>query len=151
MTEQKAWGWESLTVGETYTWEYDLTPEAVERYLAPMAIQNDWYTKESPFGGPIAPPTWIAQLHASAIRTKYQDMAGAVHTRIELENLAPAKVGQKIRVEGRLVDKLERRGRRYGVWEFTSTAEDGTVICRERREMLVAYPRVDGDQDPAGG
>ena len=147
MAEVKEWAWKNLEVGESYDWEYQLTPAEIERYLGPMAIDNDWYTKDSPFGGPIAPPTWIAQLHASAIRTKYQNMAGAVHTRIDLETLAPAKLGQKIQVHGQLVDKQVRRGRRYGVWEFTSTAEDGTVIRRERREMLVSYAPVSGEEE----
>lgn len=91
MADRVEWAWENREVGETYDWEYTLTPEEIARYVGPMAIENPWYTQDSPLGGPVAPPTWIGQLHASALRTKYENLAGGVHTRGEFEFLAPAR------------------------------------------------------------
>ena len=51
---------------------------------------------------------------------------------MEFEFLEPLRPGMRVRSYGRVVDKYERRGKPYMVTEFTTQAEDGTVLVRGR-------------------
>jgi hypothetical protein len=74
------------------------------------------------------------------LKTKYVT-AGNVHTRHETQFRNPARLGKKIRISGKLVDKYLKRGREYLVVECRSVDEDGVEICRDRRTIITRYEK----------
>ena len=143
MQQKKPWEWNIMEVGEEYQDEYVLTPELVKRYTDALGIEHPWYTTSSPWGGPIAPPSWIAQLHSRLMNVTYEPHSGAIHTRIDAKFFRPALVGKKVRQYGKLTDKYVKRGREYITYENWSVDEDGNEICRETREILIRFAKRD--------
>ena len=124
--------YDALQVGETFVSDTKLvTPEDVEAYAFAVDDHHPWFTEASPFGGPIAHPTILANQALALRHSKYIVRAG-LHAKMEFEFLEPIRPGVRARSRGTVVDKYERRGKPYMVTEFTTKAEDGTVLVRGR-------------------
>lgn len=132
------WTFEALTIGEEFEDTYELTPELVQQYIAATGDDHPWYTGPSPFGGPIAPPGLVAFLHYRLPRTRYH-CDGSVHAKHECEHVAPALVGSRITMRGRLADKYVRRGRAYALIAFESRDQDGRLICRGQNASVLKF------------
>lgn len=86
-------------------------------------------------------PGWLAARMTPMIHHSY-DYAPAIHTRRQVQHLAPAYAGQVVTVAGRFVEAFERNGHHYGVVDGVILAEGGeelaairhTTIFRVRRE-----------------
>ena len=132
MIEFKKLTYEVLQVGEEFTSnDHVVTPEDIEAYAFAVDDHHPWFTGDSPFGGPIAHPTLLANQALMMRHNRYVVHAG-LHARMEFEFLEPLRPGMRVRSYGRVVDKYERRGKPYMVTEFTTQAEDGTVLVRGR-------------------
>jgi acyl dehydratase len=140
MTAKEPIVFEDMSVGEEYTDEYLLTPELAREYATGIEDPNPWHLEHSPFGGPVANPILIVAQHVRLFKTKHAT-AGNVHTRHETQFLNPARIGKKIKVSGKLVDKYIKRGREYLVMECRSVDEDGVEICRDRRTIITRYAK----------
>lgn len=128
-------------IGEEIVYEYKMTPEVVEQYMRASGDRNPWYTGDSPFGGPIAPPVLLPRLHSAMLSLKFTGK-GRVHVATEAEFFAPARVGKTVTARGRIVDKYTKRGREYFVLESEDVDEDGVLLCRDRRTYLPRYAPV---------
>ena len=132
MVEFKKLTYEVLQVGEEFTSnDHVVTPEDIEAYAFAVDDHHPWFTEDSPFGGPIAHPTLLANQALMMRHNRYTVHAG-LHARMEFEFLEPIRPGVRVRSYGRVVDKYERRGKPYMVTEFATQAEDGTVLVRGR-------------------
>jgi acyl dehydratase len=140
MAEKAPMVFAHMEVGEEYHDEYLLTPELAREYALGIEDPNPWYLEDSPFGGPVANPILIVAQHVRLLKTKYV-AAGNVHTRHETQFRNPARLGKKIRISGKLVDKYIKRGREYLVVECHSVDEDGVEICRDRRTIITRYEK----------
>ena len=65
---------------------------------------------------------------------------GGFHAQQEFEFINPLKVGKKVRVTGKLVDRYIKRGREYFVAEFVAVDEDGLEIVRMKRAGALNPP-----------
>jgi acyl dehydratase len=124
--------YEVLRVGEEFVSnDHLVTPEDIEAYAFAVDDHHPWFFGDSPFGGPIAHPTLLAN-QALMMRHNHYVVHAGLHARMEFEFLEPIRPGVRVRSYGRVVDKYERRGKPYMVTEFTTQAEDGTVLVRGR-------------------
>ncbi|MDP2952028.1 MAG: hotdog fold domain-containing protein [Chloroflexota bacterium] len=121
--------------------EYVLTPEMVLYYAIGIDNRHPWFVENSPFGGPIAPPTMVHvdQLRFSYTRLIHRPEEAGVHTKYDAQYFNPARVGEKITIRGRCVANTIRRGRRYVTLETETFGEDGRPIARYRDTHLVKY------------
>ena len=126
-------------------YEYTITPEQVRAYAASLGDQTDWYEQDSPFGGPIAPPGFLANDYVKLIASQYE-FVGGVHAKQENTYLNPARPGRLIRVTGQVAEKYERRGKLWIVVETTTTDESGLTLARSRNTLMMPAP----DQEPNG-
>lgn len=140
MDEKKPMVFEDMPVGEEYADEYVLTPDLARDYAEAIEDLNPWYLEPSPFGGPVANPILIVAQHVRLFKTKYAT-AGNVHTRHATQFFNPARIGKKIKVYGKLVDKYIKRGREYLVMECRSVDEDEIEICRDRRTVIIRFAK----------
>lgn len=129
---------EDMPLGEEYEDEYVLTPELAREYAEGIEDFNPWYLENSPFGAPIANPILLVAQHVRLFKTGYAT-GGNVHTRHDTQFLNPARIGKKVTVSGKLVEKYIRRGREYLVVECRSVDEDGVELCRDRRTIIIRY------------
>ncbi len=127
-------------IGDEFTpLEFIITEEMVDRNAWANDDYNPWYMEDSPFGGRIASPTFLAHQYLELFHGHYYDPpGGGLYPRQEFEFINPIRIGKKIRVTGRLIDRYPKKGREYFVSEILATDEDGTEIVRMHGTM--AYP-----------
>jgi len=134
---------DQIEVGDTLgPYEYVVTPELVQKMTGAVEEPNPWYLKSSPFGGPIAPPTITGNDYAEVFFASYERGA-TVHTKAEHEFLNPIRIGKRLIVRGKILEKYERKGRDYVVIESVTTDEDGIEIARSRNHLLLSMKRRD--------
>lgn len=125
--------------------EYDISPDAVENYVAATGDDNPWYRGESPLGGPLAP---ALILHSAVFRTQdwyLPKIFGNLHARQEWEGFAPIRVGDKLRSRSVIVDRYIKRDREYVVNETLIFRADGQLAQRSRthQSFLMSNPEAD--------
>lgn len=130
--------YEALQVGEEFVSdEHLITPEDVETYAFAVDDHHPWFFGASPFGEPIAHPTLLANQALHLRHSKYIVHAG-LHARMEFNFLEPVRPGMRVRSRGKLIDKYERRGKKYMVTEFVTEDETGTPLVRGQfTQMLI--------------
>jgi len=80
----------------------------------------------------VTPPGISISQHARMKFTALPDMSVSIWAKSEHEFLKPMKVGSKIFIRGKVVDKYVKRGRNYVVAEFETVDEAGEVLLRSR-------------------
>ena len=111
--------------------EMVITEEMVERHAWANDDYNPWYIKDSPFGGCIASPTFLSYDTDIMIWNHFVLPEGkGIWAKQKFEFIRPLKVGNKIKITGKIVDKVAKRGRDHISFEFSVTEEDGTEVVR---------------------
>ena len=80
----------------------------------------------------LAPPGISIVHHARMKFMKLPDLRVSIWAKSEHEFLKPMKIGSKIFIRGKIVDKYVKRGRNYLVSEFETVDEAGEVLLRSR-------------------
>jgi len=147
MTEFPTLTYEILTVGEEFVSDTHLvTPEDIEAYAYAVEDDHPWYAGPSPFGGPVAHPTLMANQALHLRHGKYIVHAG-LHAKMHFEFLEPVRPGMRVRSRGRVIDKYVRRGRQYMVTEYATQDERGTTLVRGQfTQMLIPEGTRHGDR-----
>ena len=137
MTEFRTLTYEGLQVGEEFVSDtFLVTPEEIETYAFAVDDHHPWFFEDSPFGGPVAPPTMLANQALRLRHSRYIVPAG-LHAKMEFEFVEPIRPGIRARSRGRIIDKYERRGRPYMVTEYVTEDEQGTVLVRGRFTQMI--------------
>jgi len=94
---------------------------------------RSWYLGDSPFGGRIGHANILANDLLWLFFTKYstEDIVG-LHTEEELWFHNPVFAGEQVTLQGKYVDKFEKRGKGYVVMEAEARGEDGRLLIRHR-------------------
>lgn len=116
--------------------EFVVTEQVIQDYAEEIDDHNPWYSGKSPFGGAIAPATFICSLHMRLF-TNYAMGPGSMQTGGSYEFFNPIRQGKKIKVQTKLAEKYNKRGRDYIVAETLITDEDGVQIGRTRNEHMI--------------
>lgn len=131
---------EDVTIGtESGTVEIDLTDAIVDEFLAAMEVDEPLFTKGAVESGKrLAPPHLAPKLSLYPLYGKYIDgeLGGAVFAKQTFTFHAPAWVGTKVRGRAKIVDKYERRGKNFVVFEGEFTDEAGKPLVTERRTVM---------------
>lgn len=80
----------------------------------------------------IAPPGLSIDQHPRMRFAKFPDLHAAIWAKSEHEFLKPMRIGSKIFIRGKVVDKYVKRGRNYVVSEFETFNEAGELLLRSR-------------------
>ena len=143
MTEFPKLTYDALTVGEEFVSDTHLvTPEDVEAYAFAVDDHHPWHSEPSPFGGPVAHPTLMANQALSLRHSKYIVHAG-LHARMDFSFVEPIKLGMRVRTRGKVIDKYERRGKPYMVTEYVTEDDAGRVLVRGQfTQMIITEPEA---------
>jgi acyl dehydratase len=133
--------WDALEIGtETGRFAMTVTDEMIDEYLASMDNDHPWFTgHDTPFGERLAPPDLVPKLAMTALFQEFvqRDIGPNIRAKQSFEFLAPVHPGTKVRAVGRLIEKYERRGKRFITLEALFTDERGTPLVRDRRTQMV--------------
>jgi len=140
----------SIVVGEDLgPIEYVVSKKDVEQYCDDWKDFNPLYLQDSPFGGPVAPPAYRAGLDSfRLLGTKY-DSHATLGFSTEHEFFNPIRIGKKLIVTGKLIEKYIKRGIEYVVIEYATVDENGVKI-RKSVDHIVLSPERRSDETSEG-
>lgn len=155
-----------FALGPLPMYEVLVTPADVERWARLHDDEYPWYTGDSPWGGPVAPPTILyypsqSMIGRSIAANRMPGSGGEVRrtgggfARYRIEFLAPIPIGRPLLLTGAVVDKFVRRGLGYLNWEVEATC-DGVLLQRHlkswtfdvSKDEAASLPERPGDPRP---
>ena len=102
-----------------------------EAFVRERAELTQWQAQSLLERG-IVPPGFTISHHARMKFDALPQMRVSIWARSEQEFLKPMKLGGRVCIRGRVVEKYLKRGRRYLVTELETTDETGDVVLRSR-------------------
>jgi acyl dehydratase len=112
--------------------DFDITQDTIENYVAGTGDNNPWYKGDSPLGGPLAP---ALVLHSAVFRRHdwyLPNIFGNLHARQEWQGFWPIRAGEKLHSRSVIVDRYVRRDREYVVNECLILNDDARILQRSR-------------------
>jgi len=106
-----------------------LTIEDAAAYADGTDDPTPWYRGESPFGGPLVPPGWLAARQAPLLRHNFR-FGPSIHARSVIRHLAPAFAGRSYVTAGVIREHFERNGNQYLLLDAETHDDEGRVVCR---------------------
>jgi hypothetical protein len=122
-------GFEALPIGlELGPLEIMLDDDTVNARLELV----QWKNREPLDELGVTPPGVTITNHALMKFMAWPDLRVSIWAKSEHEFLKPLKVGSKVIIRGKVVDKYVKRGRNYLVADYETVDEDGEVLMRSR-------------------
>lgn len=116
--------------------EFFLNPQINEMFMDCLDDHHPWYTENSPFGWPIGNQGVLHIRACEAMMRTFTIAPGpggtSLHSKQESELHYPAKVGEKVRIEVRLIDKYAKRNSIFVVTEARCLNEKGELLLTSR-------------------
>src|ERR1700754_3058899 len=137
----KEFNYDRLQVGEVLgTRDLTITREMIATCADAIESRHPWYREDSPFGGPVAPPTIFDNESLRMLDEQYARF-GSIHAKQAWEFVRPARLGDRVTLRVAIVEKYVRRERPYLVMELTAVNAGGDLICRSRHTSLMTLAR----------
>jgi hypothetical protein len=106
-----------------------LSLEDAARYADDTGDPNPWYRGDSPFGGALVPPGWLAARQAPLIRRNFQ-FGPSIHVRSVIRHCAPAFAGRAYVTAGIIRETFERNGNHYLVMNAETRDDQDRIVYR---------------------
>jgi hypothetical protein len=115
---------------------FSLEPPFIDEFIAAAALDESLYRVGE---RPAAPPQVLALFLMATLHTRYAPLPGTVMAELGVELHAPIWRDEVTRVEaeGTILEKAERRGRRYVGWEADFRREGGPLLARFTNTFIV--------------
>jgi len=133
--------WDDIQLGtETGRVNIAITDAVLDFYLSTMELDIAWFTTgAAPYGKRIAPPDMVPKL---AMEPLFQDYLNGnigqnIRAKQAFQFIAPVFVGTTVHGVGHLVEKYERRGRRFVTVEGVFTDDSGNRLVLDRRTQML--------------
>ncbi|HEX4210649.1 MAG TPA: MaoC family dehydratase N-terminal domain-containing protein [Candidatus Binataceae bacterium] len=127
-------------------YEFEITPHAIENYIAATGDDHPWYRGASPLGRSLAP---ALVLHSVVFRNHdwyLPNIFGNLHARQQWEGFAPICAGDRLHSRSFITDRYQKRDREYVVNEVLIFDHEGRIVQRSRTHQSFLI-----GQDAAGG
>ena len=123
---------------------YLVKPEQIEAFARGTASVNPLFTKTSPIGEHIAPPTMRLQDYALLIAAHFYGGSGGVHAKHWNEFHAPMRANQTVKTEGRITRVERKRGKFYFELEYESrdAATDELLMRQAITSVLLLEGKI---------
>ena len=126
-------GFDKITIGmDLGTKEMTIDRETVDNYI--KLVQ--WEARELTDKLGIVPPGMTTSGNAKMELGAFAGARAAIWAKSEREFLKPLKIGNKIFIRGKVVDKYVKRDRNYVVAEFETRDDTGDILCRSRETAI---------------
>ena len=112
--------------------EHHVTEQMIRDYAEASGDTQPWHTQGAPpYDGLIGHPA-MATIFSTRLlgRSGIDRPSGGIHAKHEYEFLGAVKAGQTVVTSGKIIEKYERRGRKYLVCEALTVDEAGRPIAR---------------------
>jgi acyl dehydratase len=130
--------YDAIEPGKSYgPYKYPLS-ERIARILEATENAHPWHHGRSPWGPPVAPPSILGSICMRFIDWIAPIAPGTLHARQDVRTDAALRLDRQPIAYGTFVEKYERRGSRWAVFETRLRDETGLIIGRGRTTL--AFP-----------
>jgi len=127
--------YDAIETGQTYgPYKYPLK-DRIARHLEAVENMHPWHHERSPWGPPVAPPAILGNAALRFIDSIAPVPPGTLHARQQIETISALRRDRKLIGYGQFLEKYERRGRRWFVFEARFRDETGLMIGNSRVTM----------------
>jgi acyl dehydratase len=137
--------YEGIELGKRYGPYYYPLQDRIARVLEATENEHPWHRARSPWGPPVAPPSVLGNICMRFIDWIAPVPPGTLHARQDIETLAALRLDRHPLGYGKFVEKYERRGRRWAVFEARFRDETGLLIGHGR--TTICFPETIETQD----
>ena len=126
--------------------DYELIPVGLDLGTLEISLSEDsvnqraglvqWEARELIDKLQLAPPGISIAQHARMKYAKFPDLRASIWAKSEHEFIKPMKIGGKIFIRGKIVDKYIKRGRNYVVTELETVDEAGEILMKSRETSI---------------
>ncbi len=138
-TRLKERNWDLMEVGEEFgPIEVVVTDHMIKSFAYAVDDYDPAYMVGLPGVGRIGHPTLLCRDARDVIRTAYELSSGGagLHAKHECELFGCPRLGQKITLTGRHIDKYIKREKQYIILEAEAVDEEGKLLLRQRSTHL---------------
>jgi acyl dehydratase len=135
--------WDDIVPGAPRkTVPYTLTKDAIQKYCRAVGdthplYMDEAYAKASSYGGLIAPPTiHILLMFACTPLDDWMRSPGTINAGQQWSYNMPARPGDRIRMDGRALDKWIRKDRLFVIHDNVFFNQNNEVICSGRGQTI---------------
>lgn len=140
--------YDGIELGKQYGPYYYPLKDRIARILEATENAHPWHRARSPWGPPVAPPSLVGNVCMRFIDWIAPVPPGTLHARQDVETQAALRLDRQPIGYGKFVEKYERRGRRWAVFEARFRDETGLLIGHGR--TTIAFPeRIETKDGPA--
>lgn len=115
----------------------EVTLDMIKEYGEILDDNNPYYAENKDFEGPIGQPSLASILAYQPFNTVITPEPGGIHAKQEFEFHAPIRPGVKAKIIGKVVDKYEKRGRKYIIFETRIEDEEGKLLVSGKSYSIV--------------
>jgi acyl dehydratase len=130
--------YDAIELGKQYGPYYYPLQDRVARTLEATENEHPWHRARSPWGPPVAPPSIVGNICMRFIDWIAPVPPGTLHVKQEIETQAALRLDRHPLGYGKFVEKYERRGRRWAVFEARFRDETGLLIGHGR--TTICFP-----------
>ena len=139
--------YDGIELGKQYGPYYYPLQDRIARILEATENEHPWHRARSPWGPPVAPPSILGNVCMRFIDWIAPVPPGTLHARQNVETQAALRLDRHPMGYGKFVEKYERRGRRWAVFEARFRDETGLLIGHGRTTL--AFPeRIETKDEP---
>ena len=147
MNDKPDFVWENLQVGMIIgERSLTVTQEMVDSHCDAVDARREWYSGDSPAGGPIAPPMiFINDL--LAIYDENYKRFGTIHAKLGYRFHRPVRVGETVRQKVIVKDLYVKREKGWIVSELSVANEGGELLLTSSHTSVLSLTRKHQDND----
>jgi acyl dehydratase len=139
--------YDGIELGKQYGPYYYPLKDRITRILEATENNYPWHHGRSPWGPPVAPPSILGGACMRFIDSIAPIAPGTLHARQDVQTLAALRLDRQPIAYGQFVEKYERRGHRWTVFEARFRDETGLLIGHGRTTL--AFPeRIETKDEP---
>ena len=111
--------------------------DVVDYVTNAIETPNDWYLSDSPFGGPIVPPSFFYNEYSRLLAAANMPI-GILNTKMSFKNKNVILHGQEVTLVGYFEKMYEKKGRIYSEVKITVTNDEGKEACGGVITLIIA-------------
>ncbi len=139
--------YDDIELGKQFGPYYYPLRDRISRILEATENAHPWQHGRSPWGPPVAPPSILGSICMRFIDWVAPIAPGTLHARQDVSTAAALRLDRQPIGYGKFVEKYERRGRRWAVFEARFRDETGIIIGHGTTTL--AFPeRVETKDEP---
>jgi hypothetical protein len=131
--EKEVLGFSKIDVGQKIgPIEWTATEEEIDAVLESMGSASPWCWSRGPKRKKVVPTIICSKFYYKLLQSEFElygpKVTTGVHYSQEDEYFHPIKIGETITLEGKILDKISRKGRKYIEIEVSANSREGVAL-----------------------